>query len=98
MYDWLAILISGLAGAVLGLAFFWGLWATVSRLRKARHPALWMLSSLTARFAMVLAGFYWLTRYGGWEHVLAALIGFTILRLVMIRRLRPQQTKNEPEL
>lgn len=98
MSEWLAMLLSSIVGAVLGLVFFWGLWATVNHLRNARYPALWMLSSLIGRFALVLAGFYWLARYGGLPHVLAALIGFTLLRLVMTRHLQPRPTKKESDV
>lgn len=80
---------------MLGLLFFVGLWETVKHLSNTRYPAMWMLASLVVRFALTLAGFYALAQYGGWEHLLAGLMGFTLPRIIMVRRLRPWQSKKE---
>lgn len=96
MNETMAFLISGIAGALLGLVFFWGLWRTVHHLGELRHPALWLLGSMFIRFAVVLAGFLLLARYGGWQHLLVAVAGFTLIRLVMVRRVRSGQTGEEP--
>lgn len=79
------------AGAILGLAFFWGLWVTVKGLEGARHPALWALGSVLLRFGVVLAGFYLLARYAGWLQVLAGAVGFALPRLVIVRRMQPRR-------
>jgi F1F0 ATPase subunit 2 len=94
---WWQLLISAAAGAVLGSIFFWGLWETVKHLGKARHPALLMLTSVVIRFALVITGFYMMASYGGWEHVLSGLVGFTLLRLFMTRRLQPWQAMKKPK-
>lgn len=83
---WLAGL---LAGAGLGLAFFRGLWLTVRRLPGARHPALWVLASLLLRFALVLAGLFWVARLGGTAALVAAAVGFTLARLLLVRPHKP---------
>jgi F1F0 ATPase subunit 2 len=77
------------SGALLGLAFFWGLWATVKQLGQKRHPVLMILGSLVLRFGLVLIGFYLLTQHGGWQPVLSAAVGFTLIRVIMVHRLRP---------
>jgi F1F0 ATPase subunit 2 len=77
---------SFLVGALLGLAFFRGLWSTVKALGQVRHPGLWMLGSLLLRYGLALAAFYFLARYAGWTHVLAAAVGFTIARLSTVHR------------
>ena len=89
------------AGALLGLAFFWGLWATVKQLGQKRHPVLIMLGSLALRFGLVLFGFYLLTQHGGWQQALSAAIGFTLIRVLIVHRLRPprqlpRKTKRNP--
>jgi F1F0 ATPase subunit 2 len=94
---WWQLLVSAAAGAALGVIFFWGLWETVKRLSNSSHPAVWMLASMSIRFALVLAGFYVMARYGGWEHLLAGLIGFTLPRLVMTRRLQRLSNQSKPE-
>lgn len=95
--QWWQLLIAALAGAVLGVIFFWGLWETVKRLGHSSHPAVWMLASMSIRFALVLLGFYAMARYGGWEHLLVGLIGFTLPRLVMTRRMQHTSNQNKTE-
>lgn len=93
----LQLLASTAAGALLGAVFFWGLWLTVRRLRQARHPVLWMLLSLALRFGLVIVGFYLLARYGGWEALIAAAIGFTLARLIVVRRARRETLMKEAD-
>ncbi|EMP56523.1 F1/F0 ATPase, Methanosarcina type subunit 2 [Marinobacter santoriniensis NKSG1] len=79
-------------GAVLGLAFLWGLWLTVQKLPTTRHPALLVFASLILRFAISLAGFYVIVQMGSWDQILVAVAGFTLPRLFLSRRLqRPQE-------
>ncbi|MCW8827436.1 MAG: ATP synthase subunit I [Gammaproteobacteria bacterium] len=75
------------AGVLLGLFFLQGLWVTVKHLDKAPRPALRLLLSTVVRFAIVLGCFYFLARYAGWQHVITAVLGFSLLRFYVIRRL-----------
>jgi F1F0 ATPase subunit 2 len=93
--EWLLLVASGIFGALLGLVFFLGLWATVRRLETTGNPVLWILGSLVLRFSFVLAGFFLLAHYGGWEHLLVAAVSFTLPRLFMVRRMQPHQFKEE---
>ena len=95
MLDLLQLIASCTVGALLGAAFFWGLWVTVRRLSKASNPAAWILGSLLLRFGLVLAGFYLLALYGDWQQVLAAAVGFTLSRLFMARCLWPRHADKE---
>lgn len=74
-----------LAGALLGVFFFGGLWWTVQKGLVAKTPALWFLVSYLLRMGVVLSGFVWLAREGGWQHVSMALLGFIIARLLLTR-------------
>lgn len=85
----LALALSGLAGAALGLMFFAGLWWTVYRLPGARHPALLVMLSLLLRTALAVTGFYWLMA-DDLLRLTAALLGFLAVRLVLVRRLPAQ--------
>lgn len=89
MHNILPLIGAFAAGTLLGLAFFWGLWATVKQLAQKQHPVLMILGSLTLRFGLVLFGFYLLAQHGGWQQVLSAAIGFTLIRVLIIHRLRP---------
>jgi F1F0 ATPase subunit 2 len=84
-----------LAGVLLGVAFYGGLWATVRHLPAARHPAAWLFASLALRFGLVLAGFLALARLGGWAHVLAAVPGFLLPRMYLAHRLESAPVRSE---
>jgi F1F0 ATPase subunit 2 len=86
---WLSLAGSFAVGALIGLAFFWGLWATVNLLLGSRATTLRILASLVLRFGAVLGVFYLLARYGGWQHLLLGALGFTVSRLLVVHRLRP---------
>ncbi len=92
----LLLVASCTAGVLLGAIFFWGLWTTLKRLGRARSTAVLLLGSLVLRFGLVLGGFYLLARYAGWEHVLAAALGFTLSRILVVYRLQAHAVTREP--
>lgn len=94
MSEVLQLPVAFMAGLLLGLLFFRGLWATVHGLDTAPHPARRMLGSSLLRFALVLAAFYCLSRYGGWQDLLAAVPGFTLARIIVIHRMVPRPGAN----
>ena len=76
-----------LSGALLGGVFCGGLWWTVRQLPVAKHPALLTLGSLCLRIALVVFGLYGLMA-GDVSRLAAALLGFWLIRLWFMRRLR----------
>jgi F1F0 ATPase subunit 2 len=78
------------AGLGLGVFYFGGLWLTVKRLPTARHAAQLLLASAFVRMAVTLAGFY-LVAGGEWQRLLMCLLGFFSVRVLMVRRLRPER-------
>jgi len=82
------IVLSGLAGIVLGALFFGGLWWTVRKGLASPRPALWFLGSLICRTGIVLAAFY-LVGHGNWKRLLVCLLGFIIARFIVMRMTRP---------
>jgi F1F0 ATPase subunit 2 len=79
---------SFLAGGALGAVYFYGLFLTVRRLPGARRPALLMMGSFLGRTAVVLAGLY-LVMGGGVWFLAAAVAGFLIARVVLVKKLGP---------
>lgn len=73
-----------LAGIVLGAFFFGGLWWTVRKGLSSRRVALWFLGSMLLRTSVVLLGFYFVSG-GNWQRLLAALLGFVLARLIVMR-------------
>ena len=76
--------IAVLAGLILGLFYFGGLWLTVRRITCSTRPALLMFGSLVVRLLVTLCGFY-LVMDGRWERLLACLSGFLVTRFVLTR-------------
>ncbi len=73
-----------LAGGVLGVLFFGGLWWTVKKGVSSTQPALLFCISMLLRTIVVLIGFYFI---GGdrWSRLLSCLLGFIIARLIVMR-------------
>jgi len=93
MSDIQVLALALLAGALLGAAFFGGLWWTVQKGVASRRPELWFLGSLLLRTSMVLAGCYFVAQ-GHWSRLVACLLGFLIARVVVVKwltRTPPQE-------
>jgi len=78
------------AGLLIGSFYFLALWLTVRRLPKARFPAVLTLGSYLARSAISMAAFY-LVMSGCWERLLVSLLGFIIMRFILVRRFQPEK-------
>jgi len=88
------ILLSGLAGLLLGAFFFGGLWWTVQKLATSKRPALWVIGSFLLRMSVTMTGFY-VVAAGDWQRLLGCLLGFIIARLLVIK-LTPVHTGDAP--
>jgi len=77
---------AGGIGAGLGFFYFSGLWRTLQGLSTAHWPALWVLISFLFRMSCLLMGFLYLMTYGEEIHLLAAILGFWIIRKVLTQR------------
>ncbi|HTO52376.1 MAG TPA: ATP synthase subunit I [Myxococcota bacterium] len=83
MNEPLSLALALLAGALLGMIFFGGLWWTVRRAVSANQPALWFFGSLVLRTGIALAGIL-LVSGGFWERLLLCLVGFTSARFTVV--------------
>ena len=81
-----------LVGMGTGIVYFGGLWWTVRQLPHARQPALLTLGSFLVRTGIGLTAFY-LASGGRWERILISLLGFIIMRVILVRRARPAPTR-----
>ena len=77
MSDIPALVLAFVAGCMLGVLFFGGLWWTVQKGVTSDLPAFWFLGSLLLRTGAILAGFY-LVSQGHWSRLVACLLGFVI--------------------
>jgi F1F0 ATPase subunit 2 len=84
-----------IAGFFLGAIFFGGLWWTVQKGLSSRWPAIWFLGSLLLRTTTAVAGFYFASG-GHWERLLISLLGFFIMRRIVITLTRlPDEYTNQ---
>ncbi len=90
MNESLTLLFALLAGDLLGILFFGGLWWTVRKGVSAKRPALWFVGSLILRTVIVLAGFYFVSN-SHLERLLACLLGFFIARFIVMRLTRTEE-------
>lgn len=90
MNDILQLALALAAGAILGAVFFGGLWLTLQQLPTTRWPMLVALGSLIGRTSVTLLGFY-VVMDGNWQRLLVCVLGFILIRQLMIRWLHPTQ-------
>ena len=77
------------AGAAVGAFYFGGLWLTVRRVGTSRRPALLTFGSFIVRGAITVAVMVWIARVH-WQLLLAAMVGFVLVRVIVTRKLRPE--------
>ena len=95
--DLLHLALAFAAGILLGTFYFYGLWLTVRKLPSARRPVVMSLSSFFGRLAVVLVGFYFVTA-GQWERLVVCLVGFLVVRMVLVRVLGPQRKNGKSDV
>ena len=87
MTEALSLVLATVAGVLLGVIFFGGLWWTVRKGSSSEQPALWFFCSLLLRTSTALVGFY-LVGGGHWERLLVCLLGFVMARHIVTRLTR----------
>ncbi len=80
--EMLSLIPALLAGIVLGVLFFGGLWLTVRQGLNSIKPYLLFIVSLILRMAIVVFGFYYIGA-DNWKRMIACLVGFLIARILM---------------
>jgi F1F0 ATPase subunit 2 len=83
MNETLSLVLSLVAGILLGAIFFGGLWWTVRKVVSSKRSALWVFCSLLFRMGIVLAGFFFIA-HGHWERLLISLLGFVVARPIVM--------------
>lgn len=96
MMTLLLIVASMIAGLVLGLLYFGGLWLTVHRVVQGRWSRGMLLVSFFGRAVLVIAGLYGvIVGLGGrWEVVALGMVGFMAARFILVRTWGPQSAVN----
>jgi F1F0 ATPase subunit 2 len=90
MDETLQLLLAFVAGGVLGVIFFGGLWWTIRKGITSKLPALWFFGSLLVRMSVTLLGFYFVAGHR-WERMLSCFLGFVVARLAVTWLTRPSK-------
>jgi F1F0 ATPase subunit 2 len=80
------MIFSFFTGLGLGGVYFAGLWETVRKLPDVEKPVRRIALSYALRMTLVLSGFYFVMQ-GEWERLAAAMVGFLLMRGLLLRRL-----------
>lgn len=83
-----------IAGGLLGLFFYLGLWWTVNKISGSGNPYLAVTVSFIIRTTAALALFYFILQ-SGWQCLLVALAGFIIARTVLAYKLKPEKKERK---
>ena len=84
MNDPLILALATLAGGVLGVVFFGGLWWSLRKGLSSTQPARWFVVSRLLRTSVVLIGFY-VVGSGQSERLLMCLLGFVAARVIVTK-------------
>lgn len=82
MNEFVHLLWPFVAGMLLGMIFFGGLWVTVSKGISSKRAALWFLVSMFMRTSIVVIGIYYVGE-GQLDQILASLLGFLVIRMMI---------------
>ena len=89
MFELLLVVI---LGAVVGAAYFGGLWYTALRLSQSRHPGCLIVVSFCMRLGLLGVALYVMAAQG-WQSLVAVLLGILLARGIFVRVARaPQAT------
>lgn len=94
MSDSPALAVALLAGAVLGVFYFGGLWWSVQKGVSSERPGFWFFGSLLLRNIVTLTGFYVVSQ-GSWSRLMTCLLGFMLARVIIVRRLSRPPTERQ---
>ena len=86
MSDNFSLALALIAGALLGVFFFGGLWWTVRKGVTSHWPAFWFLGSLLLRTSVILVGFL-LVSEREFVKLLVCFLGFLFAKVTIVARL-----------
>ncbi len=90
MSESMGVLTAVLAGMIVGIVFFGGLWWTVRRALSSGQAAIWFSGSFVARTVIALTDFYFAAQ-GDWRRMLGCVAGFLGARMCVVRLTRMKE-------
>ena len=92
----LSLVLALIAGLLLGIIFFVGLWWTVRRGVAAKNVASLFFTSMLLRMSIVVLGFYFILG-DDWHRLIIGLFGFGMARLLVLYFTRITELMSESE-
>ncbi len=83
------LIIQCVAGTIIGALYFGGLWLTLNKLTEKKRWGLWLGVSFLVRTTLAVTAF-WFLGAGDWRRLLALATGFTIVRFLSVKQIRPE--------
>jgi F1F0 ATPase subunit 2 len=90
----IGLIVAFVIGLLLAVANYTVLWFTVKKLVSARNPAALALASFHARTAIVVLGFYIVTK-GDPVRLVVCALGFLLVRTIAVRRVAAAGSSGE---
>ncbi len=93
MNEFFILILSLASGIGLGIFYFGGLWLTLKQLPYSQQPVLLTLGSFFGRTAVCLFVFYLVVRVSHLEGLALSLVGFIIMKFMLVRSLSPAKSQ-----
>lgn len=94
MSEMVTLMVASLGGALVGGAFYGGLWWTIRRSALAQNRGVWLIGSFALRSLIALGGFYSVLWYD-WRSLPVCLLGFLMARIAVTWLTRVPLPKKE---
>lgn len=75
------------AGVMLGLLSLLALWYSLQTLSRRSYPVLQMVAGMVFRIVLATVALFAIMQFSDWHHLLASVVGFTLVRWLMTQRL-----------
>lgn len=93
---WASGIFCFIAGVLVGIVYFGGLWWTVKHLQGTESMTRLLVASWLVRNAFFLGVFFWIMQ-GNWQRLLAAFAGMVSVRIAMTVYMRIKNGKTAAE-
>lgn len=87
----ITLIIAFLFGLLIGLFYFGGLWVTIRKITQMKAGLALTMVSFLIRLLVSMFLFYFVLKMGDWRHLIAALVGFILMKFVLVQKLKPKE-------
>jgi F1F0 ATPase subunit 2 len=92
MNDAVGLAAAVVAGATLGAVYLAMLWVSLQWFLRGRGASVLFLAGAVLRLALTVLGLYAVLQLGDWRHMVSALAGFVLVRVLATRAMQRRYT------